>query len=63
LYPTALIPSLVIGVVGFIGSLALFRRGRRSGRFGNMTWEDKVGGSSFRESLKLVDEIKQAEIQ
>ena len=63
LYPTALIPSLVIGVVGFIGSLALFRSGRRSGRFGNMTWEDKVGGSSFREALKLVDQIKQAEIQ
>lgn len=63
LYPTALIPSLVIGIIGFIGSLALFRRGRRSGRYDNMAWQDKVGGSSFREALRLVDQIKQAEIQ
>ncbi|MFG0261041.1 MAG: hypothetical protein ACF788_01435 [Novipirellula sp. JB048] len=52
-----------IGIIGFINSLTLFRRGRRSGRYGNMAWEVKVGGSSFGEALKLVDQTKQAEIQ
>jgi len=42
LYPTALILSLVIGIIGFIGSLALYRHGRRSGRYGSIAWEDKV---------------------
>ncbi|TWT66683.1 serine/threonine-protein kinase [Allorhodopirellula solitaria] len=63
LHPHAMVPSLIVGVIGFFGSLWLFRRGRRLGNIDGMSWEDRVGGSSFRESLKLLGEIERAEIQ
>ncbi|APZ96187.1 serine/threonine-protein kinase [Fuerstiella marisgermanici] len=59
LYPQSLIVSLVVGVVGLVGSLWLYRRGLKSGD----AWRTRLSGESIASAYRALDEIESVNIQ
>lgn len=62
LYPSALYPSLVVGVVGFVVLFGLYLRVLRSGNPLAETWKRKLAGESIAAAYLALDEIQDAQI-
>ena len=62
-YPKSLVPSLVIGVVGLIVSLWLYRRVLRSGNPSSESWKRKLSGESIAAAYLALEEIENAQIR
>ncbi len=63
LYPNSLIPSLVVGVVGFGVSVWLYWRVLRSGNTSSESWRRKLSGESIATAYLALDEIENAQIR
>ncbi|RCS54933.1 serine/threonine protein kinase [Bremerella cremea] len=63
LHPNCLIPSLVVGIVGFAVSAGLFWNVVRSGNAAAESWRRKLGGKSISNAYLALEEIEQAQIQ
>nr|WP_246114625.1 serine/threonine-protein kinase [Rubripirellula tenax] len=62
LYRNSLVPSLVIGVVGFAVSVWLYWRALRSGNPSSERWRRKLSGESIAAAYVALDEIENAQI-
>lgn len=62
LYPNSLVPSLVVGVVGFAGSVWLYLRFLHSSKIPSEEARRKLSGRSLRAAYLALDEIEQAQI-
>ena len=63
IYRNCLVPSLVIGVVGFIVSVWLCWRVLRSGNKSSESWRRKLSGKSIAAAHLALDEIENAQIR
>lgn len=63
LYPTCLIPSLVIGVVGLVLSVWLYTKAMRSTSASAEKWKSNSAGPSINAAELALREIEQASIQ
>ncbi len=63
LYANSLIPSLVVGVVGFVVSVWLYQRVLRSGSASSGSWRTKLSGESIAAAYLAIDEIENAQIR
>ncbi|MEW4528361.1 serine/threonine-protein kinase [Maioricimonas sp. JC845] len=63
LYRNALVPSLVIGVVGVIVSVGLYWRALRSDSESAASWRKRLAGGSLNEACRALDEIESAGIR
>lgn len=63
LYRNALLPSLVIGIVGLIVSLWLYWRVLRSANASSESWRRKLSGGSISAAYLALDEIENAQIR
>ncbi|MHC4875151.1 MAG: serine/threonine protein kinase [Planctomycetota bacterium] len=62
LHPHSLIPSLLVGVVGLVGSLWLYRRVQRSDSPSAEKWKTSFAGTSIAAADLALREIEQAQI-
>ena len=62
LYRNSLLPSLVIGIVGFVASLWLYWRVLRVGNASAESWRRKFSGESISAAYLALDEIENAQI-
>jgi serine/threonine-protein kinase len=63
LHPNALIPSLVVGVIGFVASVWLYLRVLRSSNASAESWRGKLAGESIASAYLALNEIESAHIQ
>ncbi len=63
MYRNALIPSLVIGIVGFAASVWLYWRALRSENSSSEWWRTKLSGESLAAAYLALDEIENAQIR
>ncbi len=63
LHPYSLILSLVIGVIGFVGSLWLYWRALRSGNESAESWRTQLSGKSISAAYLALEEIENAQIR
>ncbi len=61
--PRSLIPSLVVGIVGFAVSVWLFLRVLSSDNASSETWRRKLSGESIAAAYLALDEIENAQIR
>ena len=54
----ALIPSLVVGIVGFVICWWLNSRVQREGRPNSVQWKTRLAGKCFRDASQQIDEIQ-----
>ncbi len=54
----ALIPSLVVGIVGFVICWWLNSRVQREGRPNSVQWKTRLAGKCFRDAFQQIDEIQ-----
>ena len=62
IYRNALIPSLVVGILGFVVSAWLYWRVLRSGNESDESWRRKLSGKSIAAAYLALDEIENAQI-
>ena len=62
LYPRSLYPSVVIGVVGLIGSVWLYCRAVKRNSAASESWKSKFCGGSIAAGYLELDEIESAQI-
>lgn len=62
LQKNSLIPSLVIGIVGFSVSIGLYWRALRPANASAESWKNQLAGSSIAAASVALDEIKNAQI-
>ncbi|MDA9857568.1 serine/threonine protein kinase [Rubripirellula sp.] len=62
LYPNSLVPSLVVGVIGFAGSVWLYLRFLHSSKIPSEEAMRKLSSRSLRAAYLALDEIEQAQI-
>lgn len=63
LHPYSLIPSLVVGIVGFAVSVWLFWRMLTSGDASSASWRRKLAGESIAAAYLALEEIEGAQIR
>ena len=63
LHPYSLVPSLIIGIVGWGVSLWLIRRVSRSDSPSAETWKRKLAGNSIKSAFLALEEIESAHIR
>lgn len=63
LHPYSLIPSLVIGIVGFVVSVWLYWRVLKSNSPNAESWRRKLSGESISSAYLALDEIESAQIR
>ncbi|TWU38293.1 Serine/threonine-protein kinase PknB [Novipirellula artificiosorum] len=63
LHPFSLIPSLVVGIVGFVASVWLYWRALRSSNTSSEWWRTKLAGESIATAYLALDEIENAQIR
>lgn len=63
LHPNSLVPSLVVGILGFLVSVWLYWRALSSQHSSADSWRRKLSGESIRAAYRALDEIAQARIQ
>ncbi len=63
LHPNSLIPSLVIGFVGMVGSWWLYRRAMHAPREAAEAWKTRLAGKSIANAYAILQEIEQAQIR
>jgi len=63
LHPYSLVPSLIVGVIGFVVSVWLYWRTLRSNNPLAETWRRKLSGESIASAYLALDEIENARIR
>jgi serine/threonine-protein kinase len=63
LHPYSLIPSLVVGIIGFVVSIWFYLRVLRSGNPSAETWRRRLSGESIASAYLALEEIENANIR
>ncbi|QDV25239.1 serine/threonine-protein kinase [Aureliella helgolandensis] len=63
LHPRSLLVSLVVGIIGFLGSLWLYWRALKPGNKSAEYWRKKFSGESIAAAYLALDEIEDAQIR
>lgn len=63
IYRNSLVPSLVVGIVGFIVSVWLYRKALTSDSESAAAWRTRLSGESIAAAYLTLEEIEQANIQ
>ncbi|MEO1530191.1 MAG: serine/threonine-protein kinase [Planctomycetota bacterium] len=63
MYPACLNVSLIVGVIGFVVSVVLYKRAMNSGKAKAEKWTREFSGASLNNASVLLNEIEQAGIQ
>ncbi|MEM8943550.1 MAG: serine/threonine-protein kinase [Planctomycetota bacterium] len=62
LHPNSLTISLMVGIIGLLASILLYRRVLNSGDASSESWRRKLSGASIAAAYLALDEIENAEI-